>query len=79
MNLLLIKHSFFQKRFHGEGTLHFSNGSKYVGKWEKGIAVEVNNNANINTNVDQEELRLKGSTSKLKGYRHTLKQFFWSN
>lgn len=27
--------------FHGEGTLFFSNGSKYVGKWEKGIAVEV--------------------------------------
>lgn len=28
-------------RFHGEGTLFFSNGSKCVGKWEKGIAVEV--------------------------------------
>jgi len=28
-------------RFHGDGTLFFSNGSKYVGKWEKGIAVEV--------------------------------------
>jgi len=26
--------------FHGKGTLFFSNGSKYVGKWDKGIAVE---------------------------------------
>ncbi|EDO43893.1 predicted protein [Nematostella vectensis] len=26
--------------FHGEGTLYFSNGSKYVGKWEKGVVVE---------------------------------------
>ena len=27
--------------FHGQGTLFFPNGSKFVGRWEKGIAVEV--------------------------------------
>ena len=31
----------FFLRFHGSGTLNFENGSKYVGQWEKGLAVEV--------------------------------------
>jgi hypothetical protein len=29
-------------KFHGQGTLYFPNGSKYVASWEHGIAVEVN-------------------------------------
>ena len=31
----------FINRFHGEGTLYFSNGSKYKGTWENGKCVEV--------------------------------------
>ena len=27
--------------FHGAGTLHFPNGSKYEGMWENGVAVSV--------------------------------------
>jgi len=27
--------------FHGSGTLHFPNGSKYEGVWENGAAVSV--------------------------------------
>ena len=30
--------------FHGHGTLHFTNGSKYTAKWENGIALEVDSN-----------------------------------
>ena len=26
--------------FHGKGTLFFPNGSKYVARWERGIAIE---------------------------------------
>ena len=27
--------------FHGQGTLSFPNGSKYVATWDNGIAVDV--------------------------------------
>lgn len=27
--------------FHGEGTLHFPNGSKYIAKWDKGKVISV--------------------------------------
>lgn len=27
--------------FHGKGELHFPNGSKYEGTWEKGISKQV--------------------------------------
>ena len=30
--------------FHGNGTLYFPNGSKYVAEWDKGIVVKVSHN-----------------------------------